>query len=88
MGDPIDTRPTGNLGGLLSGGLAYYAGEKGIETAEERGADALAIGEQAGTTAAGTTFLMYDDSSKLATTNTGVTVTGELVATTINGGTF
>ena len=37
---------------------------------------------------AGTTFLMYDDSSKLATTNTGVTVTGELVATTINGGTF
>lgn len=39
-------------------------------------------------TNAGTTFLMYDDNSKLATTNTGVTVTGELVATTINGGTF
>ena len=36
----------------------------------------------------GTTYLMYDDNSKLATTNTGVTVTGELVATTINGGTF
>jgi len=39
-------------------------------------------------TGAGTTFLMYDNNSKLATTNTGVTVTGELVATTINGGTF
>ena len=39
-------------------------------------------------TNAGTTFLMYDNNSKLATTNTGVTVTGELVATTINGGTF
>ena len=37
---------------------------------------------------AGTTFLMFDNNSKLATTNTGVTVTGELVATTINGGTF
>jgi hypothetical protein len=37
---------------------------------------------------AGTTFLMYDDNKKLETTNTGVTVTGELVATTINGGTF
>ena len=36
----------------------------------------------------GTTYLFYDDNSKLATTNTGVTVTGELVATTINGGTF
>jgi len=39
-------------------------------------------------TSAGTTFLFYDNNSKLATTNTGVTVTGELVATTINGGTF
>tara|TARA_R110002074_G_scaffold326753_1_gene497211 strand:- start:2 stop:472 length:471 start_codon:yes stop_codon:yes gene_type:complete len=39
-------------------------------------------------TNAGTTYLMYDNNSKLATTNTGVTVTGELVATTINGGTF
>ena len=39
-------------------------------------------------TNAGTTFLFYDNNSKLATTNTGVTVTGELVATTINGGTF
>jgi hypothetical protein len=37
---------------------------------------------------AGTTYLFYDNNSKLATTNTGVTVTGELVATTINGGTF
>ena len=37
---------------------------------------------------AGTTYLFYDDNSKLATTDTGVTVTGELVATTINGGTF
>ena len=39
-------------------------------------------------TNAGTTYLFYDNNSKLATTNTGVTVTGELVATTINGGTF
>tara|TARA_R110002072_G_scaffold277338_1_gene439068 strand:- start:294 stop:764 length:471 start_codon:yes stop_codon:yes gene_type:complete len=39
-------------------------------------------------TNAGTTYLMYDNNSKLATTNTGVNVTGELVATTINGGTF
>jgi hypothetical protein len=71
MGEPIDTRPTGNLGGLLSGGLAYYAGEKGIETAEDRGAEALAIGEQAGTTAAGMAeFKPYTVTSGLATAST------------------
>jgi len=32
--------------------------------------------------------LYYNNGKKLETTNTGVTVTGELVATTINGGTF
>ena len=32
--------------------------------------------------------LYYDNSKKLETTTAGVTVTGELVATTINGGTF
>lgn len=32
--------------------------------------------------------LYYNNGKKLETTNTGVTVTGELVATTINGGTY
>tara|TARA_R100000951_G_C2571852_1_gene159003 strand:- start:131 stop:598 length:468 start_codon:yes stop_codon:yes gene_type:complete len=32
--------------------------------------------------------LYYNNGKKLETTDTGVTVTGELVATTINGGTF
>ena len=36
----------------------------------------------------GSVDLYYNNGKKLETTNTGVTVTGELVATTINGGTF
>lgn len=39
-------------------------------------------------TANGAVDLYYNNGKKLETTNTGVTVTGELVATTINGGTF
>jgi len=58
----------GNLGGLLSAGAAYYAGEEGIKTAEERGAEALAISEQAGQTAAGMAeFKPYTVTSGLAT---------------------
>ena len=57
----------GNLGGLLSAGAAYYAGEEGIKTAEERGAEALAISEQAGQTAAGMAeFKPYTVTSNLA----------------------
>lgn len=58
----------GNLGGLLSGGAAYYAGEEGIKTAEKRGAEALAIAERAGSTAAGMAkFKPYTVTSGLAT---------------------
>lgn len=39
-------------------------------------------------TGGGSVAVYYNDAKKLETTNTGVTVTGELVATTINGGTF
>jgi len=39
-------------------------------------------------TANGAVDLYYNNGKKLETTNTGVTVDGELVATTINGGTF
>ena len=39
-------------------------------------------------TTGGSTDVYYNNGKKLETTNTGVTVTGELVATTINGGTF
>ena len=58
---------TGDLGGLLTGGAAYYLGEEGIKAAEERGAEALAIGEQLGTTASGMAeFKPYTVTSGLA----------------------